>query len=86
MDVAKYNSENYDHFKGTQLDANTDYESITRTFLRLILFLNYVAVLLEIFINKLNVNLDYICAKAYILLHQFLIIHFKLDLQLKLGC
>ncbi|CAD8060422.1 unnamed protein product [Paramecium sonneborni] len=65
MDVAKYNGENCDHLKGTELDAYANYESTARTVLRLMWFLDYVAVLLEMLINKPNVSLGSICAEAY---------------------
>ncbi|CAD8052445.1 unnamed protein product [Paramecium primaurelia] len=65
MDVAKYNGENCDHLKGTEMDVYTDYESTARTVLRLMWFLDYVAVLLEKLIIKPNDSLGSICAEAY---------------------
>lgn len=65
LDVAKYNGENCDHLKGTEMDVYTDYESTARTVLRLMWFLDYVAVLLEKLIIKPNDSLGSICAEAY---------------------
>lgn len=65
LDVAKYNGENCDHLKGTEMDIYTDYESTARTVLRLMWFLDYVAVLLEKLIIKQNDSLGSICAEAY---------------------
>lgn len=47
------------------MDVYTDYESTARTVLRLMWFLDYVAVLLEKLINNQNDSLGSICSEAY---------------------
>lgn len=47
------------------MDVYTDYESTARTVLRLMWFLDYVAVLLERLIIKPNDSLGSICSEAY---------------------